>query len=514
MSTEQSSFEIKINTSANTAGAKDAAASLEKLKDSSGGAGASLERAAGSASKATLSHAQLHKIIVALNGAVPGLGYAFQAMASPITAAIGIAVMALSSFREKIKEINEEMDRASEEAAKPLSNRLQIMRESTVTSAVAMEEFKIKLHEAAAGEKTLAESMAETVQHFQKQTAEADSLGDALKNNELSQLEMMRSAGLVSTEKYEAEKFAIEEKYAALKRQLQESQMASDIKLQAATLDTAKKQQPALEQAAKDAMDKFKAADINAKDIDSKIQNYPGEIKEAQKKLAEFEKQIGNRDTEIYKRAGADASDDDLKKAMFELGGHYSSIHDFSENYITWKGLQKNATNTQQLYDKALKDQPDAHIATKAAEGEWDRAQQRAVKNQEYTTQGNVDLRNKIITYNAQREMNQQLGAIEHNANQDRLEGQYAARERQLSGKAQFTDDEAQSAQFLQGRHPGISLDQHLAQFQASTDRIHGTIKDFARRIAATQDKLDKDVQTIAQELNNQQSSIRANLDH
>ena len=324
---------------------------------------------------------------------------------------------------------------------------------------------------------------------------------------------MMRSAGLVSTEKYEAEKFAIEEKYAALKRQLQESQMASDIKLQAATLETAKQQQPALKQAAEDAMDKFKAAAVNAADKASATKIAESNFEIAQKALLDFKEKHDDK-VGIFEQLGTKKNEADILKLTktneFGLGAY----GDVWKDYKKWSDLTENVNREKDGIESFYEAQSRAEAAAKVAQEESSLAQQRAVKNQEYTTQGNVDLRNKIITYNAQREMNQQLGAIEHNANQDRLEGQYAARERQLSGKAQFTDDEAQSAQFLQGRHPGISLDQHLAQFQASTDRIHGTIKDFARRIAATQDKLDKDVQTIAQELNNQQSSIRANLDH
>ena len=83
----------------------------------------------------------MHRLFHALNEVVPGLGVVMQAAFSPIGASISIAVMALQLFREHLKKVNEELDKMAEENAKPLTNRLEIMRESTIRNATSMAEF-------------------------------------------------------------------------------------------------------------------------------------------------------------------------------------------------------------------------------------------------------------------------------------------------------------------------------------------------------------------------------------
>src|ERR1017187_6240100 len=98
---------------------------------------------------------ELHRVFHALNEIVPGLGSLMQVAFLPVGAAISVAVLAIRAFHEHTKKLNEEFKRFEEDAAKPLTNRLELMREEVILDAAAMAQYREKLDEASRSHLTL-----------------------------------------------------------------------------------------------------------------------------------------------------------------------------------------------------------------------------------------------------------------------------------------------------------------------------------------------------------------------
>jgi hypothetical protein len=98
---EDTSLDIEIRMPADTSGGTQAAAVLDKVKQSAGESAKEVEK--------HNSHLHvMHKLFHGLNEVVPGLGVLMQAAFSPVGAAISVALMALRAFHEKMKETNAE----------------------------------------------------------------------------------------------------------------------------------------------------------------------------------------------------------------------------------------------------------------------------------------------------------------------------------------------------------------------------------------------------------------------
>ena len=224
-------YRIRISMVTDAGGAKTAAAELGKVGEGAQAAGEG-SRKAGEQAEEHHKHLEgLHKICHTLNEVFPGLGAVMQAAFSPVGAAVSIAVMALRYFLEKIKETNEEMKRLEEEAAKPLANRTEALRDQTVRMAVGMADLKEKLDKAKSGEMGLKEQIEHTSEAFKVQSGLAGTLSGALKDNELAHLEARHKAGLVSEEQYVQRKLEIEVNYIRKKRQLEEQAEMTEILL-------------------------------------------------------------------------------------------------------------------------------------------------------------------------------------------------------------------------------------------------------------------------------------------
>ena len=119
----------------------------------------------------------MHRAFHALNEVVPGLGVLMQAAFSPVGAAISLGVIALRGFEEHLKAVNEELDKMAEANAKPLTNRLEIMRESVIRNAASMVEFGLRISGAALSEHELSKSIDEVISRMHKQAEEVKALG-------------------------------------------------------------------------------------------------------------------------------------------------------------------------------------------------------------------------------------------------------------------------------------------------------------------------------------------------
>ena len=150
----------KLQTIFDGTGTQQAASEFKKVEKTVEGAGQAQEKAGKQAETHGRHIAGLHKLFHSLNEILLGTGALMQAAFSPIGAAISIGVMALNLFHEKMKEFNEDCRRAAEEAAKPLTRRLEEQRETTVRTAEGMERLRDRLDAASKSEDGMKESTA------------------------------------------------------------------------------------------------------------------------------------------------------------------------------------------------------------------------------------------------------------------------------------------------------------------------------------------------------------------
>ena len=136
-----------------------------------------------------------------------------QAAFSPIGAIVAAALMALRFFHEKMKEVNKEFRKMEEEGARPLTRRIEALREATVNAAAGMGELRDRLHEAATRQQTLKEKTEEAIVAMHQEFTAAQTLGEATMQNELARLDMMHAAGVQSEEEYATKKLEIRKSF-------------------------------------------------------------------------------------------------------------------------------------------------------------------------------------------------------------------------------------------------------------------------------------------------------------
>ncbi len=189
----------------------------------------------------------MHRLFHALDEVVPGLGALVQAAFSPIGAAISIAAMALRAFHEKIKEFNQEMSKAEEEAAKPCARTIETQRDSVIRADTAPAQFKDRLTQAAAGQQTEPDKTNQAAAALKLNITETGRLEEALKHREMQGLDLAHDAGLMSDAACCQAMLEIEEKHAERKRALDEREAMSEITANRRAIEEVQTQQPALE---------------------------------------------------------------------------------------------------------------------------------------------------------------------------------------------------------------------------------------------------------------------------
>lgn len=271
--------------------------------------------AQGAAAKSATTHVvsleKLQRVFGALNEVIPGLGVLMQAAFSPIGAAISLAVMALSIFRGKMAEFNEECKRLEEQAARPLTNRMEAIRERTVNAATSMAALKDRLTEASRAEITLKDSTDQAIAAAGRQTAAAKSLADATKTNDLAAIELYHKAGLMSEQQFADRKLAIELDFQRKKRQSEQDALMRDILIKRRSLEQAKDQQPELEKKAEASLS---AAVKAQEDLDAMPSR--DEVKSrkesARKALQDFEGKLPKATQNLFNRVGVGGSLNDV----------------------------------------------------------------------------------------------------------------------------------------------------------------------------------------------------------
>jgi hypothetical protein len=371
--------------------------------------------AAGAATESHSKHLHgLHKICHALNEVLPGLGTLMQAAFTPVGAAISVAVMALRYFHEKLKETNEEFKRMEEEAAKPLTRRMEAMREAVVATAAGMAGLRDKLAEAARGEQTLKEQTEKAIAVSRQQSTEAQSLAGATENNELARLDLLHAAGLMSEQKYADERLAIELEYRKKKQQIDEREEMTAILMKRRQLESAQASQPEIVKAAETAEVKKEKALENVAALRSRA-DIEEDKKKAEQALKDWDEKHGKS------LAGAQANvDRDVRLGYGNPGATAEETYGLNLDRARLAPLQAEREKLQaaaELARKQWQQAPAAEARKKveadAATREADRAARRAEQNQTFITDTGRDVEAQQATFEARKGAAAQRNALE-----------------------------------------------------------------------------------------------------
>ena len=426
-------FRIRITTSADTTGGKQTAASLEEVKKAiEKSADASTEAGKAEEKHATHLHA-LHKVFHALNEVVPGLGVAMQAAFSPIGATISLAVMVLGAFREHMQKLNEEFKRMEEEAARPLTNRLEAMRDSVVRNAVGMGELHARLADAASGQRSLAQEVESVTAAFRDQKAGAEALEEAQKTLEMSGLEEAHAAGLLSDEQYFEQKLAIEQAYVEKKRELEERQEMTEILIRRRAIERAQMEQPGLTTAAETAEGKKEKAleDLGSlrprTEIDEDKKKTGAALKAFEDKYAQWSRWfedfgVSAKPSDVSAKLGTREN----LSAFQASGGFHGMVGGpgLSEAYEEWVRLKTGADAANAAWKQAPGEEARRKVAADAASREADKAARKAEENEKFAADAARDLEERRRRLGDRHEVNQELNQTERGANKSKVEAE------------------------------------------------------------------------------------------
>ena len=441
-------------------GAKTAAAELGKVGEGAQAAGEG-SRKAGEQAEEHHKHLEgLHKICHTLNEVFPGLGAVMQAAFSPVGAAVSIAVMALRYFLEKIKETNEEMKRLEEEAAKPLANRTEALRDQTVRMAVGMADLKEKLDKAKSGEMGLKEQIEHTSEAFKVQSGLAGTLSGALKDNELAHLEARHKAGLVSEEQYVQRKLEIEVNYIRKKRQLEEQAEMTEILLRRRLV--AEAEAGALDP--NEAEKKKEQAITKLHSLASKES-----INEAKKQADEALKKWEDKYPEIaeqFRKIGINA-DPNYAANRATIDANLSAARGPSrDDYMQWQQLMAGQRGAQRQYEQA----PEAEAKAQVAADKASRDYEKAVQQVEALAEQKRDLERRESEYGIRKEGGRAV---------DRLSADTAAANAGIdpTKDAGVLGIVARGAQALQHNKPDVELAKFLTAIRQNNATMVDAIK-------------------------------------
>ena len=382
--------DFHINITGDASGIVDAS---RKSAGALNGVAEAQEQAGEQASKHSGHIKGLNKIFHALNEVVPGLGLVMEAAFSPVAAAIGMAVMALKVFHEKMKEFDEECRKAAEEAAKPLTNRLEQQRETVVRTAEGMERMRGRLEDAARGQDGMKDATERAIVSLKAQQAAAESLNDAVKENELASLEARHAAGIISEEQYANQRLEIEQKFLERKRELALREEMTEILIKKRLIEQAEMKQPELK-AAEEAAEKSKEKaleDLGSYDKAGIEERY----KETKKKLIEFEAKYSGSGLAALKGDGPFAS-------QFAEDAHNEYV-----KLVAAKDLAEKAWKQSPGEEARLK------VAAERASHEAERRAKESVENQRYITDTGRDVGERRMQYDARSQSNSDLTRIE-----------------------------------------------------------------------------------------------------
>lgn len=432
MSDSDDSLDLLVRLKGDVSGAGAVKDALAGVAGEATAAGAAVGKSAGAhdeAGKAAQKHGghleAMRKICHSLNQVVPGLGVLMQAAFSPVGAAISVAVMALQGFREHMRKVNEEMKRMEDENAKPLTRRIEAMREGTVSLAAAQAELRERLEHTAHSERGVREEIEKTLEAQKRQIELERSKADADKDKELAGLEALHGAGLLSDERYYAAKLAAEEKYRKKKRELEEAEEMRGILAQRRVLELAELNQPALQAGAEEAVKKREKAAENLASFDRA--GVEQRAKESKKLLDEFEDKAGDKRIMAFERAGGvHATRQTLYGALQEDQPWATSAARFGgvvEQMEKWQKLKWDAEQNRADSKVAPAEEARLKVEEEKAKGRAERAVKKAEENQDLINEYRRTLPEKRGAFDQRQSANMDADQAANDAARERMKG-------------------------------------------------------------------------------------------
>ena len=425
MSDESRELKIKITGDASSlvGASQQGAQSLNELGGATKQEGAAQEETAGKAEKNVVSHRALHQIAHSLNEVFPGLGSVMMAAFNPVTAAVMVVVGALSLFRDKMKELNDEFQKREDEATKPVLHTTEALREETVQMAVGMEKLRERLEDARRAEVGLKESMQETLQTMKLAAEQEQDIVEAEGRAELELLEQKHQAGLISEQEYNEARLKLEQEFRDKKRQLQAQGEMLEILAERRQVEQAEMQQPELTKAAEAAEKKKEAALANLasmrtrSDVEGDKTTTDAALKAFQRKYPEWSQWF----VDFGLNADPTKVSSDISKkhdlSAWQASGGFGGIlggKGLAEEYAEWVKLQTAADSAKTEWEKQPAEQARRQVEADRAAHEAERASKRAEDNQDFSTRGNRDIDQRRTSYDIHQAGVSQVEAREH----------------------------------------------------------------------------------------------------
>jgi hypothetical protein len=416
------SLDILIRTLADVVGADRVQAALDGVKKTAKDSAEAHDEAGKAAEKHSGHLHGLHKICHALNEIVPGLGVVMQSAFTPVGAAVSVAVMALHLFREKLRETEEELNRLEEEAAKPMTHRLEAMREGVVRTAESTAELKDRLNQAARAELSMTEAMQMTLAAMRQRLALSGGLAEAMKANELAALELAHAAGLSSEEQYANQRLEIEQRYLEQKRQLEERQEATEMMVRRRAAEQAELAHPGLVAAAESAAKNREQAlqDLGSIRTRSEVEE---DKKKTESALREFERNHPEW-SKWFEGFGVGAKPEDVSSTIskredlsaWQASGGFKGMlggHGLAEEYTEWAKLKTADDSALADWKKQPAEEARKKVAADAATREAENAARRAEENQKFITDTQRDVEQRKSLLDERHKANAELNTLD-----------------------------------------------------------------------------------------------------
>jgi hypothetical protein len=474
-------FEYKLKVTAEGGGGAATAADIEKANAAARGATAESvkggQAAAGAAQEtkkagvATEEHTkhlhEMHRAFHALNEIVPGLGVILQTVFSPLGAAISLGVIALRGFQEYLAKVNEELDKMAELNAKPLTNRLEIMRESVIRNAGSMVELGLRLQNASRSEYDLAKAIDEVISRMHQEAAEVLSLAEIRSRGELAILENLHKAALVSEQDYARRRLENEEGLSQKKRKLAEDDLQYEINIRKAGAEAAEKAKPDFAGQAESARKEAERTQTEALTAKSGMETAKENAKTAADALKKWEESHRQSVVGAFQSVGVEGETSAAVAAatapgqpadLVALGKLASEKKLLGEQFDEWQKLKVAADLGKEAMLKAPGDVAKNEIAAAGAQNEYKLAGEDAASNARLARTAKEEVARKESELDARKKSDKDLSKAEHDANQlSRPRGMLATQDLEAAIKTalHFVD----TPEMYRARHPGVTPD-------------------------------------------------------
>jgi hypothetical protein len=274
-------LDIPIVTTSDTSGAKQTAKALDEVTKAST-AQASAQSKLGQSTEdlskkvgfLNLSKGELKKSVKELTRSFPELSLAIRAAMNPVVASISVAISVFVKAKQALAAWNEEMDQASERAAKKeFEAGINAKAASLHQAAIKSTEFKESLSAMADGQDDFTKKTQAAIDKLHEFISAQSELNSAAEAKEQADVNTAQKLGKLSERDAISKRAEIKTRYRAADAELKTQAEENELRLKASQLDHAKTQAPELE---KDATKKRAEAERLRARLASSEQSIPG----------------------------------------------------------------------------------------------------------------------------------------------------------------------------------------------------------------------------------------------